>query len=176
MLKRIRKCDIWHGLYQLITLFTSATIKNYDLVRPGSKHSNTMTLTSTTAQLQLLSVGGPLELVQVLKSSLPALTPTDILLRITVIALNPVDAKQYAYGIGIQSWPHILGIEGAGVIEAVGSDVHDLKVGDEVAGWLGSGALIPAWGGAYQDHVVVPAMYVSKKPKNISLEEAASLP
>ena len=33
----------------------------------------------------------------------------------------------------IPSYPTILGLDGAGVIEAVGDDVKDIKVGDEVA-------------------------------------------
>ena len=70
----------------------------------------------------------------------------------------------------------MLGIEGAGVIETVGSEVRDLQPGDEVAGWEGSGAHPVSWGGAFQERVAVPSYLVAKKPKNISLDEAASLP
>ena len=78
------------------------------------------------------------------------------------------DVKQRDLGVRIPRWPHVLGVEGAGVVETVGSKVRHLQPGDEVAG-------VQA-GGAFQERVAVPAHYVAKKPKNISLEEAASLP
>ena len=126
-----------------------------------------------TAQLQCMQQGGPFKIVHVPK---PALALDEVLIRQRVIALNLVDAKQRDLGILIRHWPRVLGIEGAGVIEAVGSEVRDLQPGDEVAGWEGSGAHLVSWGGAFQERVAVPAHFVAKKPKNISLEQAASLP
>jgi NADPH:quinone reductase-like Zn-dependent oxidoreductase len=133
----------------------------------------TPTPASTTAQLQYTQLGGPFEIVQV-PTPKPGLS--EVLIRQRVIALNPIDAKQRKMGILISHWPHVLGVEGGGVIEAVGSDVHDLQPGDAVAGWEGSGANETIWGGAFQERVVVPAYNVGKKPKNISLEEFASMP
>ena len=127
----------------------------------------------TTAQLQCMQQGGPFKIVHVPK---PTLAPEEVLIRQRVIALNLIDVKQRDLGILIKHWPHVLGIEGAGIIEAVGSDVRDLQPGDEVMGWEGSGAHEVSWGGAFQERVAVPALFVAKKPKNITLEEAASLP
>jgi NADPH:quinone reductase-like Zn-dependent oxidoreductase len=126
-----------------------------------------------TAQLQCEQQGGPFKIVHVPK---PALAPDEVLIRQRVIALNLIDVKQRDTGVLVPRWPHVLGIEGAGVIEAIGSEVHDLQTGDEVAAWEGSGAYKVSWGGAFQERVAVPAFFVAKKPKNISLEEAASLP
>ncbi|KAH8807472.1 putative quinone oxidoreductase [Xylogone sp. PMI_703] len=127
-----------------------------------------------TAQLQCLQKGGPFKIVHVPK---PATIAADqVLIRQRVIALNGLDWKQRDFAIHIERWPHVLGIEGAGVIELVGSDVKDLAPGDEVTAWMAGRAHNQNWGGAYQEHVVMPARYVAKKPKNISLEEAASLP
>lgn len=70
----------------------------------------------------------------------------------------------------------MLGIEGAGVIVAVGSKVSGLQPGDEITGWMAGKAHGESWGGSYQEYLVMPKRYVTKKPKNISLEEAASLP
>lgn len=127
----------------------------------------------TTAQLQCTQQGGPFKIAHVSK---PTPAPNQVLIRQRVIALNLIDAKQRDLGILIPRWPHVLGIEGAGVIEAVGSDVRDLQLGDEVMGWEGSGANEVSWGGAFQERVAVPAFFVAKKPENITLEEAASLP
>jgi len=127
----------------------------------------------TTAQLQCTLQGGPFQIVHVPK---PTLAPAEVLIRQRVIALNLIDAKQRDLGILVPHWPRVLGIEGAGVIEAVGADVRDLQPGDEVMAWEGSGAHEVAWGGAFQERVAVPVHFVAKKPKNIGLEEAASLP
>lgn len=127
----------------------------------------------TTAQLQCMQQCGPFKIVHV---SRPTPGPDEVLVRQRVVALNPIDAKQRNLGILVPRWPHVLGVEGAGVIEAVGSEVRDLQPGDEVAGWEGSGANESIWGGAFQERVVVPACFVGKKPKNISLEDFASLP
>lgn len=130
----------------------------------------TSTSTNTTSQLLLLEKGGPLEIRQVPQHSIK---PDQVLVRQRAIALNGLDPLQRDLGVNIQTWPYVLGVEGAGVIEAVGSEVENLKVGDEVLAWELS---VAGHGGAFQEHVVVPARYVAKKPKNISIEEAASLP
>ena len=59
------------------------------------------------------------------------------------------------------------GIELAGVVEAVGSDVADLSVGDAVFGW-GYGALA--------DLACVPAHQLVPKPERLSFEETAAIP
>ena len=134
----------------------------------------TPAITEKTAQLQCMQQGGPFKIERVPK---PTLASDEVLIRQRVIAFNLIDVKQRDLGILVPSWPRVLGIEGAGTIEAVGSDVHDLQPGDEVMGWEGSGAATESsWGGAFQECVAVPAFFVAKKPCNISLEEAASLP
>ena len=130
--------------------------------------------TETTAQLQLMQQGGPFQIVHVPKFA-PA--PGEVLIQQRVLALNLVDTKQDILGKIVNRWPHVLGLEGAGVIEAVGSGVHDLRPGDEVGAWEGNAnPHKSSWGGAFQERVAVPAQFVFKKPENISLEEAASLP
>ncbi|KAF2754214.1 putative quinone oxidoreductase [Pseudovirgaria hyperparasitica] len=132
-----------------------------------------MSNSKTSAQLQLTQRGGPFKVAHV---PTPTPGPDEVLIRQRAIALNLVDVKQRDLGIGISRWPHVLGIEGAGIVEAVGSNVRHVRPGDEVAAWEGSGAMQDTWGGAYQESVVVPAYLVFKRPHNISLEEAASLP
>lgn len=127
----------------------------------------------TTRQLQCIQKGGPFKVVEVAK---PALAPDQVLIRQRVIALNDLDRKQRDLGILISSWPHVLGIEGAGVVEAVGSDVSSLQPGDEVLAWAAGGAHGEAWGNSYQEHILMPACFVAKRPTNITFEEAASLP
>ena len=62
----------------------------------------------------------------------------------------------------------ILGLECAGVVEAVGDGVARVDVGDSVCALLA--------GGGYAEAVVVPAGQVLKVPRGLSFVEAASLP
>lgn len=59
-----------------------------------------------------------------------------------------------------------LGVDYSGVVEALGKDRSDFKVGDEVFG---------ARSGAFAEYVCVKNIIIPK-PKNISFEEAASVP
>ena len=56
----------------------------------------------------------------------------------------------------------------AGVVEAVGADVADLRPGDEVFG--------EAVAGVWAQYVCVPARLVARKPANLTFEQAATLP
>jgi NADPH:quinone reductase-like Zn-dependent oxidoreductase len=65
----------------------------------------------------------------------------------------------------------ILGAEFSGKIEAIGSAVTSFKVGDEVFGYLGMTM------GANAEYITMPENgMVALKPKNLSFEEAATLP
>ena len=56
----------------------------------------------------------------------------------------------------------------AGVVEAVGAEVTDLRPGDEVFG--------EAVAGVWAQYVCVPATLVAPKPANLTFEQAATLP
>eukprot|EP01122_Echinamoeba_exundans_P007668 TRINITY_DN2406_c0_g2_i2.p1 TRINITY_DN2406_c0_g2~~TRINITY_DN2406_c0_g2_i2.p1 ORF type:complete len:131 (-),score=28.30 TRINITY_DN2406_c0_g2_i2:22-414(-) len=75
--------------------------------------------------------GGPevLEHVEIPKPTLSL--PRDILVKVKAVALNPVDFKVRKNYSGAAA-PHVLGWDASGVVEAVGSEVHHYKVGDEV--------------------------------------------
>ncbi len=87
-------------------------------------------------------------------------------IRHTAIGVNFVDIYQRA-GLYPMQTPAIAGNEGAGVVEAVGPKVKDLKKGDRVA-YTG----LP---GSYVEERVVPANRMVKIPKGISDEQAASM-
>ena len=64
--------------------------------------------------------------------------------------------------------PYSPGGEVAGVVEALGDGVQDLRIGDRVVAITGSGAL--------REQVVLPASDLIRVPSGVSLEEAAVLP
>jgi NADPH2:quinone reductase len=86
--------------------------------------------------------------------------------RHTAIGVNFVDTYQRS-GLYPMQLPQVAGNEGAGVVEAVGPGVTDLKKGDRVA-YTG----LP---GSYCESRVVPADRLVKLPQGISDEQAASM-
>jgi NADPH:quinone reductase-like Zn-dependent oxidoreductase len=120
-------------------------------------------------QLQATQKGGPFALVSVPK---PEPGPNEVRITMKAIGLNPLDCKQLYAGEMVQTWPAMFGIDGAGIVEAVGKDVTKFKAGDEVFSLFGHGPRAAA----FQEIATVPEHFVANKPGNISFEEAASLP
>jgi len=87
-------------------------------------------------------------------------------IRHTAIGVNFVDTYQRS-GLYPMPLPQVAGNEGAGVVEAVGAGVTDLKAGDRVTytGLIGS----------YCESRVVPAERMVKLPQGITDEQAASM-
>ncbi len=91
--------------------------------------------------------------------------PTDVRLRVLVCGLNFRDVL-----LALGMYPGndaVLGAECVGEVEAVGSAVHDLHVGDRVFG------LTPR---SLATSVTVPRAFVAPVPDGVTLEQAASLP
>ena len=67
------------------------------------------------------------------------------------------------------------GTDLAGVVEAVGTAVTTLGVGDEVFGETVTGL---QWmnGGAFAEHAAVKALFLARKPASVSFEQAATVP
>ncbi|XP_060951394.1 synaptic vesicle membrane protein VAT-1 homolog [Limanda limanda] len=97
------------------------------------------------------------------------LGPGDVLLRVKAAGLNFAElmGRQGLYE-PLPPPPVVMGMEGSGVIEAVGEEVKDRKVGDRVIAMKRSGM--------WQDEVVVPAELTFLMPENMSFEEGAAIP
>ena len=87
-------------------------------------------------------------------------------IRHTAIGVNFVDTYQRS-GLYPMQLPAVAGNEAAGVVEAVGAGVADLKAGDRVA-YTG----LP---GSYCETRLVPADRMVKLPQGVSEEQAASM-
>ena len=87
-------------------------------------------------------------------------------IRHTAIGVNFVDTYQRS-GLYPMQLPAVAGNEAAGVVDAVGAGVTDLKAGDRVA-YTG----LP---GSYCEQRLVPADRMVKLPQGISDEQAASM-
>jgi len=98
----------------------------------------------------------------------------DILVKIYSASLNPIDFKMRSgltHIILPYEFPLLLGHDYSGVIEEVGEDVKNFKKGDEVYGRAPDGRI-----GTLAEYITVREYSVALKPKNISHNEAASIP
>jgi NADPH2:quinone reductase len=92
--------------------------------------------------------------------------PGEVRLRQEAIGLNYIDVY-HRTGLYPQPLPFTPGVEGAGVVEAVGPDVSNVKVGDRVAY---SGPI-----GGYAEERLIPADKLVKLPDAISTEQAGAM-
>ena len=109
--------------------------------------------------------GGP-EVLQVDDVQVGEPGQGQVRIRHTAIGVNFVDTYQRS-GLYPMQLPQVAGNEGAGLVDAVGPGVKDLKKGDRVC-YTG----LP---GSYCEARVVPADRMVKLPKGISEEQAASM-
>jgi NADPH:quinone reductase len=98
----------------------------------------------------------------------------DVLVRLKAAALNPADVWFRKLGGYVEpTGPFILGHDGAGVVEAVGSDVVGVRPGDRVCFCHGGIGGAP---GTYAEFAIVPAELLALLPANVDFVTAAALP
>ncbi len=117
--------------------------------------------------------GGPdvLELVDLPK---PTIRSTDILVRMVAAGLNPVDYKLRTRGsFAPKGEAVVLGADGTGIVEAIGTDVTRFAVGDAVYFCDGGFGLTP---GTYCEYRAVDEWHAAHKPQSLSFEQAAAAP
>lgn len=118
-------------------------------------------------RIQFSAVGGP-EVLDYVDFDPAAPGPQDVLVRNKAIGLNFIDTYYRSGLYPAPALPSGLGTEGAGVVEAVGSDVTRFKAGDRVA--YATGPL-----GSYGDLHTLPEAHLVKLPGAISYEQAAAI-
>ena len=93
--------------------------------------------------------------------------PGQVRIKHTAIGVNYIDVYMRS-GLYATPTPFAPGNEAAGIVEAVGADVTDLKIGDRVC-------YVIAGGGGYQEKRIAPADRVVKLPDGISDKQAAAM-
>lgn len=111
---------------------------------------------------------GELELREVLT---PEVQAGELLVRVRAVSLNPVDLKLLHGGHPMWRYPHVPGVDGAGVVEAVGPGVDGVRVGDRVC--FHHDLRKP---GTFAELVSVAAHVAAPIPEPVSFEAAAALP
>ena len=110
--------------------------------------------------------GGP-EVLKLTDRDVGDPSPGEVRIRHHAVGLNFIDCYQRS-GLYPMQLPAALGMEAAGVVEAVGEGVTHLKEGDRAAY-----AATPP--GAYTEARVMPAAQVCPMPEGISFDDAASV-
>lgn len=116
--------------------------------------------------IQMHATGGPDVLVPTM-SELAAPAVTEVRVRQHAVGVNYVDVYQRNGRYRVPGLPAILGVEGAGVVEAVGAQVSEFQVGDRVAYFA------PPVGG-YAEARNLPAARLLALPDAVPFEVAAT--
>lgn len=119
----------------------------------------------------LLNSFGEVENLQLSDWLSPEPQSSEVRIEIQATSVNPVDYKLRQGRLG-GTLPMVLGFDTAGTVDAIGGDVTDFSVGDEVYAYLAG----PKSNGSYAEYVCVPTAFVARKPSNLSFIQAAAVP
>jgi len=139
--------------------------------------------------------GGP-EVLELTELPDPIINENEVLVRVKACALNHLDVWVRRGLKGVEfPMPHVLGCDIAGVVESVGRLVKNTRPGDEVLLSPGVSCMHCEYclserdnqcasydilgyraNGGYAEYVKAPSVNVLPKPKNLSFEEASSIP
>jgi NADPH:quinone reductase-like Zn-dependent oxidoreductase len=115
-------------------------------------------------------LGGP-EVLTIVDAPAPRPLPTEVLVRVKAIGLNPLEARLRAGEFPLLGQPPFtLGWDISGVVEE--AQTWRLRPGDEVFGM----PLFPKAANAYAEFVSSPALHLVRKPASLSHVEASALP
>src|ERR1700733_14201595 len=127
---------------------------------------------STIREFRLHRFGGPevLRLDEV-EPSLP--DASQVLIAVKAASINPVDYKirsgKYP-AVKEDRLPYALGRDVSGIIEKLGAQATQFKVGDEIMGMVGIA------GGGYAEKAVLDQQALSRKPPTLDHVHAAAIP
>ncbi|MGA7565153.1 MAG: quinone oxidoreductase [Terriglobales bacterium] len=115
--------------------------------------------------IQIEQTGGP-EVMELAELPVPQQKANEAVVKIKAAGVNFIDVynREGRYKAPL---PLVLGQEGAGVVSALGSDVHDLAMGDRVA--------YTSVLGSYAEYAAVPADRLVKIPSGVSEQDAAAV-
>jgi NADPH:quinone reductase-like Zn-dependent oxidoreductase len=119
---------------------------------------------------------GPPDVLQLADTHPPEMGADDVLVRVHAAALNPADwhilrgdpLVARLMGVGLaKPKARVAGVDAAGRVEAVGTNVRGLRPGDEVLGFCR---------GAFAEYACAAADRVVPKPARLTFEQAAAVP
>ena len=114
--------------------------------------------------IQISQTGGP-EAMQYVDAPMPTPGPKQALVKIAASGVNFIDVY-FRIGLYKADLPFTPGNEASGTVEAVGSEVTEVKPGDRVAYAMNRGS--------YAEYTAVPAATLVKLPDNVDFDTAAA--
>lgn len=122
-------------------------------------------------QALLLDKPGPVSDLHVGELPIPEPKANEIRVKVHAVSINPVDYKLAGRGNPNWTWPHVLGLDVAGTVDAVGSEITQWKTGDRV---FYHGDLTKP--GGFAEYAITTAHTTAAIPTNITFAEAAAIP
>lgn len=120
--------------------------------------------------MMLKEFGGP-DVLEMQEMPKPEPGANEVLVKVKATSVNPVDTKIRQAGSWAVKPPTVIGYDVSGVVESVGEAVYDFVPGDEVYYTPEVGP-----GGSYAEYQLANDAIVARKPKNLTFQEAASIP
>jgi NADPH:quinone reductase-like Zn-dependent oxidoreductase len=116
--------------------------------------------------------GGP-EVLEIVEIDTPRPIPTEVLVRVHAVGINPIEAFIRAGHFPLLGDPpFVLGWDVSGVVEHAMPDTYRFEVGDEVFGM----PFFPRAANGYAEYVAAPARQLARKPASLDHVHAAALP
>lgn len=141
-----------------------------------------ITVTETMKAVRLHAFGGP-EALRYEDAARPEIRPGEVLVLVHAAGINPPDLYlRDGYLALPPEWrpepvfPIIPGTDVSGVVEAVGDDVTEFAIGDEVFAMVRFPEALMRGSDAYAEYVGVPAMDLAPKPRGVDHVHAAGAP
>ncbi|GAB3926141.1 NADP-dependent oxidoreductase [Larkinella terrae] len=124
--------------------------------------------------LQYNQYGGT-DVLNWVETPIPIPGKEEVVVAVKAATINPTDNKMRAGELKLltafKSFPMGMGIDFAGIISAVGADVTEFKIGDEVMGLVNNSN-----GHSFADFTVANVKHISLKPSSLRFDEAACIP
>jgi NADPH:quinone reductase-like Zn-dependent oxidoreductase len=120
---------------------------------------------------RILQFGSP-EAIQNTDVARPTAGSGQVLVRVKAAGVGPWDALiREGKSVVSQAFPITLGSDLSGIVEAVGADVTNSRIGDEIFGVTNE-----LFTGAYAEFALASAKMIARKPRKLNFLEAASAP
>ena len=160
------------GLLAVALVSGAVAISHTDACEPGQA----LPPGAATMKAVVYRCYGPPEVLSLEDVEKPVPGPEQVLVKVQAAGVNPLDwhhmrgspyFMRMSSGLGTPS-DQRMGVDFAGVIEAVGENVTRFQPGEAVFG---------GYSGAFGEYLVMPAnRALARKPENVSFEQAASVP
>lgn len=106
----------------------------------------------------------------------PAVKAGHVVVRVAASSVNTIDMMIRQSGADLPfapQLPGVLGMDFAGTVEAVGEDITDYRVGDEIYGCAGG---LGDLQGSLAEKMLADVRLIAHKPASLSMKEAAAIP